>query len=903
MLAADGVIQGTVWFDEDQNGAWDNHERGLSGVTVYIDVDGDGQLGDGEPYTLTAADDPLTVDIDEAGRYLFTGLDPGTYQVRVQLDPDLQQTAPLADPVFDNLIVNGSFEEAFLGWTNVQGAASRSWAVQRTGSQGLDCGPEPMLEGITPRDGDWVAYTRFDTTLEDKSQNTYLLYQDVDLSAAQEALLEFQFRLQWNLDCKYSVSEYLAPGVNHPFNVEIRDPDTDAVLHTLEVAALRWDGPTTWDTGWQTVTLPLDQFTGQEVRVALVADVQQELVRRVNLEVDVVQVLVPGEVDENPPHLVEVGSGEVSAANFGIYTQLPINQAPVLTGPGQRSTLEDTPVSLAGLVELADADAGDQPIALALTVDVGQIDLPATDGVTIVGGDPITGNNLLLQGSVAALNAAIAGATYHPPADFHGEVTLQALANDVGNSGFGGAQAAYLASTIEVESVNDLPEVANPLEPLTVLPIFLRHTVDLSQLFTDVDVAQGNDELTLSVSDNSAPHLVTPQLNGEELTLQFAWGASGTATLELTATDSHGETATFQWEVTMQPASSASVRLAAHNDPAVAGWVENEVLPPGIFHEWQDLSGQLWLTVQEDLQFHPFDLRWYIESEVTWYTPGQITSHLGEDAWLTIEPGDEGTSRIVGTIEHLDLSQYQPGSRVLLATWSLPRNLEDLAGVPNDASGDYPHASESGLTLAAALDAISGRMLQSVPEVEGRVAPVVYDANDNGSVGLYDFSEFVQQFGKTVASSEPDSYRFDYNRDGRVSLADFAMFVQHFGLRKQTFASDDAIDMPVLLEPPLDENGFPPMEGEMIDYPPYLCFGPSEPVVPSQPESPYSQYLEIEPGVFVLPEPVVTAVDLAFQTLPEEDLWPVTLREQEDEEPSALEESLQSLSSVFPEDD
>lgn len=71
------VIQGTVWFDRNQDEAIDEGERVLEGFKVFLDLDADGAYDNGEPLTFTAAD----------GTYEFAGLDAGrNYPVSQILD-------------------------------------------------------------------------------------------------------------------------------------------------------------------------------------------------------------------------------------------------------------------------------------------------------------------------------------------------------------------------------------------------------------------------------------------------------------------------------------------------------------------------------------------------------------------------------------------------------------------------------------------------------------------------------------------------------------------------------------------------------------------------------------------------------------------------------------------------
>ena len=75
-------IHGTQWLDDNANGIRDPDESGLAGITIYLDLNHNGSVDDGEPTTLTAEDDPATTDVDETGRYQFVGLLPGNYDVR-----------------------------------------------------------------------------------------------------------------------------------------------------------------------------------------------------------------------------------------------------------------------------------------------------------------------------------------------------------------------------------------------------------------------------------------------------------------------------------------------------------------------------------------------------------------------------------------------------------------------------------------------------------------------------------------------------------------------------------------------------------------------------------------------------------------------------------------------------
>jgi len=87
------AIQGVVWNDANGDGQRNDDESGLSGWTVYLDSNGNGQLDDSELSAVTTQDDPATPE-NEAGQYVFTGLDPGEYHVTILEQPGWTGTSP-----------------------------------------------------------------------------------------------------------------------------------------------------------------------------------------------------------------------------------------------------------------------------------------------------------------------------------------------------------------------------------------------------------------------------------------------------------------------------------------------------------------------------------------------------------------------------------------------------------------------------------------------------------------------------------------------------------------------------------------------------------------------------------------------------------------------------------------
>ncbi len=141
-----------------------------------------------------------------------------------------------------------------------------------------------------------------------------------------------------------------------------------------------------------------------------------------------------------------------------------VNDAPTVSLPSLPSTSEDTPFNLTG-VSLSDIDASGSNLFVTLSVAHGSLSLSST----VSGGiNSVTNNgssSLSFCGTLSQINTTLAdaaGLSYLGSANSNGNDTFTVLANDLGNTGNGGAQNTTATLPIIVNAVNDAPVTTVP---------------------------------------------------------------------------------------------------------------------------------------------------------------------------------------------------------------------------------------------------------------------------------------------------------------------------------------------------------------------------------------------------------------------------------------------------------
>jgi hypothetical protein len=136
-----------------------------------------------------------------------------------------------------------------------------------------------------------------------------------------------------------------------------------------------------------------------------------------------------------------------------------VNDAPTLSMPESAEVLEDGSLVLdaasGGRIEIADID-NEGGLRLRLSVSAGTLTLASTQGLTLREGTGTGSALIVVEGTRAALQAALDSLRFAPSADWSGTVQLDLLVDD-GAGGF-----VQGRTTIEVLPVDDTPVIAVP---------------------------------------------------------------------------------------------------------------------------------------------------------------------------------------------------------------------------------------------------------------------------------------------------------------------------------------------------------------------------------------------------------------------------------------------------------
>jgi alpha-tubulin suppressor-like RCC1 family protein len=175
-------------------------------------------------------------------------------------------------------------------------------------------------------------------------------------------------------------------------------------------------------------------------------------------------------------------------------------------------------------------------------------------------------NNASITKAATSSNASLVTATVNG-----NTLTLALQANQSGSAtitvtGTSNGQSISDVLTVTVSAVDDAPVVANAIADLSAAEDAADATIDLANLFNDIDDANASITKAATSSNTS---LVTATVNGNTLTLDFQANQSGTATITITGT-SNGQAVSAVFTVTVSAVNDAPVVANAIADLSAA---------------------------------------------------------------------------------------------------------------------------------------------------------------------------------------------------------------------------------------------------------------------------------------------------------------------------------------------
>ncbi|MFH1114214.1 MAG: cadherin-like domain-containing protein, partial [Pseudomonadota bacterium] len=177
--------------------------------------------------------------------------------------------------------------------------------------------------------------------------------------------------------------------------------------------------------------------------------------------------------------------GDLLKIDIAVNTlETPANNAPVINAPLKEATDMGTPLVFStengNAIFIEDVDTGETVHAVKIVVPYGgevSLNLPAEPEVVIMGfgdssdliffeGDGVQDSVVFFSGSLEAINDALDGLTYQPPADFSGKTDgyagLSINVIDAGVDGTGGPYTVSQWVQVAVDPVNDPVTIAVP---------------------------------------------------------------------------------------------------------------------------------------------------------------------------------------------------------------------------------------------------------------------------------------------------------------------------------------------------------------------------------------------------------------------------------------------------------
>jgi hypothetical protein len=198
----------------------------------------------------------------------------------------------------------------------------------------------------------------------------------------------------------------------------------------------------------------------------------------------------------NVPDFIFLGDDTTSAS-----AQVQISRFSVLSAMPALGVLTNTPLNI-NYPSLFDLDAGTDNVTASFQVNLGQLQVTASAGVTVTGNNT---NSLTLVGPVSQINTLLASSLiYTPPTNYRGFDSLTTTADDGGHNGTGGAKLTQTTSSITIADLL----ATNPIDDGTTNTAgTLSFAIKNAQPGNTIGIVPPGNLSTMLVNGGSLPQL------------------------------------------------------------------------------------------------------------------------------------------------------------------------------------------------------------------------------------------------------------------------------------------------------------------------------------------------------------------------------------------------------------
>ncbi len=382
-----GTLGIAVTAVDNSNGSWEYSTNGGSSWTAF----GAPSMGSAR---LLAADANTRVRFVPNPNWNGTVSNGLTFYAWDQTSGTAGGTAILSQNVFDN------FNSVSYGNNNGTASWSTSWVESDSATGGAAGGEIRVVAG---------------GSLQMRASiNADSIYREVDLTGASTATLSFNY----------------ASTLGGADQVDLQISNDGGSSYTT----LANFGSSS-NTGSGTLSFDIGSYISANTRVRFVVVGTED---NLYLNIDNLQIAY------GTPYTGGSTAFSLAAASSSIVVTA-VNDAPVLNLPATQLATVDTPVVFStangNRISVSDVDAGNNPVEITLDIKEGTLTLGSTAGLTFSTGDGTADGKMVFIGTLADINAAMDGMVYTPKSNYGGNgAKINITANDLGNSGSGGAQ-------------------------------------------------------------------------------------------------------------------------------------------------------------------------------------------------------------------------------------------------------------------------------------------------------------------------------------------------------------------------------------------------------------------------------------------------------------------------------